>query len=284
MPFMNKIKVIGIPADSQEEFVKFAFISHADKLGFIISKTQVRFPDCTARDMWPEDKYNTYSKIVYVEFEYIAENFIAHGHDRQMQHGEHYIVVCWLDRGKNKLPTGVEVITLSNVIEAVSLPAFNSLAKPEVYVVPYNSKKNKGYLFTIFKSANIFRTNQKLGHQLQLPDGSLIRNLPDGSIIVIYEDKYLVGEFTVEHYEWIEQEPKTKVEKQIYELLSTVNYLPSSKQDPWAKGHIKYNNLFLYSPKVPFSVGLPNELMSSGGIKKIDFNKLKNIRDKTTMI
>ena len=63
-------------------------------------------------------------KRVTVEFEYLSENFISHGHVEQMKDGRNYVLVCYEDNCSilQKLreiynKTNLEVIELKNFIE-----------------------------------------------------------------------------------------------------------------------------------------------------------------------
>jgi hypothetical protein len=258
------------PELGKEEFVRHIFSQYARDLGFEILNIQKAFPDCTAIDL-----RNHGSKKVLIELEYEAQNFVQHGHVDQMVEGETHIVVCWSGKGMSLLPPGVEVIVLSEKqygIEIAEYPEVESITgeKPLYRIIGYNSTMAGGRPFSAFENTRIFRTNIKFKDDI----------LPKGSVIVLYEKGWLIGEMTVSSYVYIEKPPRTEVEKNLYRL---VTYPVTIDEDPvvfdtWLKGHIIYSDFKVYDPPVNFDILGRN--MSRGGSLNLDYDELQMIRGK----
>lgn len=256
------------PEIGKEESVRHLFSVFAERLGFTILNIQKSFPDCTAID-----HRNGRDRIVNIEFEYNAHNFILHRHDRQMDPKQTYIIVCWGRKGD--IPANVEVIVLSEKkfiqFEECPLTDQQDFQKPQYRIIGYNTDVAGGLDFSAFGSTKIFCTNTKFKND----------ELPKGSVIVIYQKGWLIGEFTVSSYIYLERPPKTAYEKKIYELTTypvTVepNPLDFLKEEDWFKGHIIYTDFKLYDPRVDFKKLKLN--MSRGGSIKLSFEKLQMIR------
>jgi hypothetical protein len=256
------------PELGKEEFVRHIFSQYAKDLGFEILNIQKAFPDCTAIDL-----RNHGSKKVLIELEYEAQNFVQHGHVDQMVEGETHIVVCWSGKGISFLPPGVEVIVLSEKqygIEVEEYPDIETVTgeKPLHRIIGYNSTMAGGRPFSAFENTLIFRTNIKFKDD----------TLPKGSVIVLYEKGWLIGEMTVSSYVYIEKPPRTEVEKNLYRL---VTYPVTIDEDPvvfdtWLKGHIIYSDFKVYNPPVNFEI--LERKMSRGGSLNLDFDELQLIR------
>lgn len=259
------------PERGKEEFVRHIFSMFANDLGFEITNIQKSFPDCTAIDCRHEGK-----EQIFVEFEYEAHNFVKHGHDDQMLENERYIVVCWSGKGIDLLPPTVEVIVLSDPkynIEIQEYPYNHSIKseKPLYRIIGYNTNMAGGLSFPHFENTRIFRTNIRFKNKY----------LPKGSVIVLYEKGWLIGEITVEEYIHIDREPKSKYEKELYSLVRypvTIDEAPL-EYDDWLKGHILYTNFKIYDPPVNFNILARN--MSRGGSLNLSFNELQKIRGRS---
>jgi hypothetical protein len=258
------------PEIGKEEFVRHIFSLYAQDLGFEILNIQKAFPDCTAIDRRDNGK-----RKVYIEFEYEAQNFILHGHNGKLDARASYIVVCWSSKGIDLVPTSVEVIVLSEKrygIEISEYPEENleEAEKPLFRIIGYNTEFAAGLPFTYFENVKMFRTNIKFKDNC----------LPRGSVIVLYEKGWLIGEFTVESYFHINKPPKTRSEQRFYELVSfpvTIDNNPL-EFDRWLKGHIIYSDFKVYDPPVNFDILKRN--MSHGGSVNLTFDELQMIRGK----
>ena len=255
------------PDYGKEEFVRHIFSTFAQDLGFEIINIQKSFPDCTAIDRRNGEQIKT-----FIEFEYEAKNFVMHGHAEQMDEGEKYIVVCWAGQGIDQLPANVEVIVLSDPIYKIDIREhpfenINPLRKPLYRIIGYNSNFANGLPFSYFENTCCFRTNIKFKENY----------LPKGSIIILYEKGWLIGEFTVIKYFYIEREPKTRYEKNLYSLVHYPVTIDGSPLDyeVWLKGHIHYSNFKVYDPPVNF--GILNRNMSRGSLN-LTFQELQLIR------
>ncbi|NQT27598.1 hypothetical protein HQ585_19745 [candidate division KSB1 bacterium] len=266
---MKNFPVYIKPEIGKEESVRHLFSVFAEKLGFTILNIQKSFPDCTVID-----NRNNRNKKVYIEFEYEAQNFIIHGHKEQMKPGEEYIVVCWDSKGID-LISNLEVIVLKDIkyIDFKDYVDFENpeIEKPQYRIIGYNTKMAGGLTLSAFENTKIFRTNIMFKDKV----------LPKGSVIILYQKRMLIGEFTVASYVYLEKPPKTKYEKRIYQLTTypvTVDPEPleTLKYDDWLKGHIIYTDFKLYDPEVNFSI--LNRKMSRGQSIILSFDELQIVR------
>jgi hypothetical protein len=256
------------PEIGKEEFVRHLFSLYAGALGFEILNIQKVFPDCTAIDLRDNGK-----KRVYIEFEYEAQNFILHGHREQMAKGANYIVVCWSPKGIDLVPKTVEVMVLSDKRHGIEISEYpeEDLAeaeKPQYRIIGYKTEVAGGLPFAFFENVKMFRTNIKFKGNY----------LPRGTVLVLYEKGWLIGEFTVESYIHIRRPPKTRSERRFYELVSYPVTIDSNplEFDRWLKGHIIYSDFKVYDPPVNFDILKRN--MSHGGSVILTFNELQMIR------
>ena len=108
-PLINFRGLVYSPIN--EQGVVFLFGRILEDLNLYIEEIRIKYPDCVAR------RYTGKGwERVYIEFEYLASNFLLHGHDPK----ECNIIVCWQNdlsaSDKKKLP-GVEIIELRSLIE-----------------------------------------------------------------------------------------------------------------------------------------------------------------------
>lgn len=270
-PIMPKKRITyAKPEIGKEEFVRHLFSMYAGELGFEIVNIQKAFPDCVAIDC----RHNGRKKV-NIELEYEAGNFALHGHDKQMDPDETYLVVCWSPRGIDLIPAGIEVIVLSEdryKIEVADYPADvldgDESDQPLYRVIGFKTAMADEKPFSFFENTRMFRTNIKFKDN----------HLPKGSVIVLYEKGWLIGEFTVEKFIHLERGPETDYEKRLYELISfpvTIDETPLV-YDKWVKGHFLYNHFKVYDPKVNFKILGRN--MSHGGSLNLSFDELQMIR------
>jgi hypothetical protein len=100
-------------APVNEAGVMFAFGVLARRLGFVVKRWQVEYPDCQAvremaRGQWQD---------VNVEVEMYSRNFVAHGHDPKKCD----VIVCWVHNWP-ECPEWIEVVELSKVVEEGKSP------------------------------------------------------------------------------------------------------------------------------------------------------------------
>lgn len=76
-------------APVNENGVIFLFSKVSDDLGFLVESIRSNFPDCECKYKIGENKW----KKGFIEFEYKASNFKAHGHDESKVD----FIVCWVN-------------------------------------------------------------------------------------------------------------------------------------------------------------------------------------------
>ncbi len=262
----KKIIVYAKPEIGQEEFTRHIFSICSKELGYEILNIQKAFPDCTAIDL-------ERNKIVQIELEYEAGNFIAHGHDKQMDKDKEYIVICWNNNGADLVRSlGVDVIVLKEEerlnIEIAEPPEIkeNQIEKPLYKIISYNRKIAYGKEFSEFENVKMFRTNVRLG-----------KYLPKGSVIVLYENPWLIGEFTVVSYHYLEKKPETSYEKELYSLLSYPVTLSADPVKDCTKCHINFTAFKMYDPPVDLFRVLKRK-MTRNGFLKLTYEEYQKIR------
>ena len=94
-----------------EQGVVFLFGRILEDLNLYIEEIRIKYPDCVAR------RYTRKGwERIYIEFEYLASNFIQHNHDPS----ECNMVVCWkndLTNVDKKNLHGIEIVELKSLIE-----------------------------------------------------------------------------------------------------------------------------------------------------------------------
>lgn len=95
-------------APVNEQGVLFLFAIVAERLGFQIEAVQAGFPDCEAKRLVGEGRWQT----VRIEFEYESRNFQLHKHAAEGCD----IIVCWVHNWA-ECPEGIEVIALREEVE-----------------------------------------------------------------------------------------------------------------------------------------------------------------------
>jgi hypothetical protein len=108
-PLINFRGLVYSPIN--EQGVVFLFGRVLEDLNLYIEEIRIKYPDCVAR------RYTGRGwERIYIEFEYVASNFLQHGHDP----AECNMIVCWQDdlsAEDRKRLRGIEVLELSSVIE-----------------------------------------------------------------------------------------------------------------------------------------------------------------------
>lgn len=251
MLLLKKKIIYAKPEIGQEEFTRHIFSIYAQELGFEIINIQKRFPDCTAIDTRGGKR-----KLVDIELEYHAGNFIHHGHLNQLEENETCIVVCWTNQGIKLIPSHIEVIVLSDKQYGfevrdpyLDLPLDEEENDEPLYrVINYVSSQADGKSFDEFERISMFRTNVKFKGNI----------LPKGSVIVLKEGPKLIGEFTVVSYHWLDRQPSNDYEKSLYNLTTypvTINdHYTDGDFKNWTKGHIIYTDFRKYTPVVDASI------------------------------
>lgn len=99
-----------------EQGVVFLFGRILDDLNMYIEEVRIKCPDCVAR------RYTRKGwELVYVEFEYLASNFIVHGHEKDKVD----MIVCWEDdltEEQRKSLSGIEILELKSIINTPEIP------------------------------------------------------------------------------------------------------------------------------------------------------------------
>jgi hypothetical protein len=117
-PLMQDRAVYGDPllmpgmahAPTNEAGVMFAFGVMAPRLGFVVKRWQVAFPDCVAvREM---AKGQWQDQNVEVEFE--SKNFLRHGHDPKKCD----VIVCWVHNWP-ECPEWIEMVEVRKEVEKI---------------------------------------------------------------------------------------------------------------------------------------------------------------------
>jgi hypothetical protein len=96
-------------APVNETGVMFAFGVLAPRLGFVVKRWQVEFPDCQAAREMAKGQWQD----VNVELEMYSRNFLAHGHDPKKCD----VIVCWIH---NWPECPIEVVELSKVVAKIN--------------------------------------------------------------------------------------------------------------------------------------------------------------------
>ncbi|MEG0309196.1 MAG: hypothetical protein RR636_14735 [Clostridium sp.] len=264
---MDKIILTGIPEISKEEFVRDAFSEKSLYFGFRKLHIQKKFPDCTAIDL-----RNGRNKEVFIEFEYLAGNFIHHNHLEKVDPHHDYIVICWLPTGKEKIPSNIEVIVLSeypNVIVHSPDDILKNISPPNVLfkAMGFNPSFVEGKSIDIFSRVSCFVTNNTFKNDY----------LPEDSIVVLYNKKFFIGEFRVLNYIRLPRKPQSDYEKILYNLLSyPITFIKNITEKDYYKSFIAFDNFRKYPLQVPCSI--LNINLSNGGATNLSYNDIQTIR------
>jgi hypothetical protein len=97
-------------APVNEAGVMFAFGVMARRLGFMVKRWQVEFPDCQAVREMAKGQWQD----VNVEVEMYSRNFVTHGHDPKKCD----VIVCWIHNWP-ECPEWIEVVELSKEVERI---------------------------------------------------------------------------------------------------------------------------------------------------------------------
>jgi hypothetical protein len=97
-------------APVNETGVMFAFGVLAPRLGFVVKRWQVEFPDCQAAREMAKGQWQD----VNVEVEMYSRNFVAHKHDPKKCD----VIVCWIHNWP-ECPEWIEVVELSKEVEKI---------------------------------------------------------------------------------------------------------------------------------------------------------------------
>lgn len=268
---MDKIILYGIPEISKEEFVRDSFSENFLNLGFKKLHIQKKFPDCYAIDL-----RNDRNIEVYIEFEYEAGNFIKHHHINQMEKDKRYIVMCWLPTGKEKIPSDIEVIILSEYprIEVLSPDEVkNNIIIPNVLykAIGFDPSFVEGKSVDIFNKVSCFITDNVFKGDF----------LPKGSIITLFHKNYFIGEFTVQKYTKLDRPPNTDYEINLYNILSfPITYVKDLKDEmKYFTSFITFTKFQKYMPQVPCAILNKN---LSHGVTNLEYKDIQNIRSYRT--
>ena len=190
-----------------------------EETGVIMAFTKIHkelgFPDLVPSSArgFDIDSISYKGTYVTVEFEYLSENFIKHGHVEKMKEKNKYVVVCWEDNCKllQKVPNLYEVIELKDKIKIVKDIEKNNIENEEVkyMLLSYNPDNADKKDFSDWKYSNCYRCNNKFSND----------HIPAGSKILFVRKGYLIGGCTVVRYEKIKR-PINDNEWMIYKQLT----------------------------------------------------------------
>lgn len=188
---------------------------------------------------------------VTLEFEYLSSNFIAHGHQNQMEDKKKYVIVCWEDdcsiktllmnKYKRTIYEVIEVRKYVNIKKDLLPP--NKTEDPKYVILSYNPYNADCLDFGEWSFSNCYRVTTSSRTPKFAGD-----SLPPGSKILFYHKGYIIGGCTVVRYEVID-EPQTEREWELYSKLT--NYpitlfnmnVEEIKKD-YSRGHIFYIDFF----------------------------------------
>ena len=217
-------------------------------------------------------------KRVTVEFEYLSENFISHGHVEQMKDGRNYVLVCYEDNCSilQKLreiynKTNLEVIELKNFIEIKQDIVSDNEDSIEYIVLNYNPYM-AGLPIDSWKSANVYGINAQFSNN----------HITAGSKILFKQGDFIVARCEVvkyETYETPQNDNEWRLLQNLYNYpLGLYNLTLEEVKENMAHGYIFYDSFTTFDErKVSFSKALPNRNMGHQGMIKItreDYYKL----------
>lgn len=211
---------------------------------------------------------------VTLEFEYLSENFILHGHQNNMNDDRKYVVVCWEDNiglvTKLNEEYGkylYDIIEMRKYVNVkIDINEEDACEEPKYVVLSYNPEKADKLDFGEWAFTNCFRTSTSIYTPKFAGD-----ILPPGSKILFYQNGYIVGGFTVVRYEVID-EPKTKREWELYAKLTNYpitlfNMSIEEHKEYYSRGHIFYTDFFdIRDFKVKLSNFIDKKMSNHGKI------------------
>lgn len=256
----------------EEAGVVMAFAKLHEDLGF------PKLVPSSARGFDIDDIEYKNGERVTVEFEYLSENFIQHGHVEQMKEGRNYVLICYEDNCNiirkvrdiyNK--TNLELIELKNYIEIKQDIATSNNESLEYIVLNYNPYI-AGLPIESWKSANVYGLDAHFANNSIVP----------GSKILFKQGDYIVAECEVVKYE-IYEKPQSdnewKLLRSLYNYpLGLYNLSLEEVKESFARGYIFYDNFSIFDKRrISFSTTLSEKKMSNHGMIKItkdEYNKL----------
>jgi hypothetical protein len=218
-------------------------------------------------------------KRVTIEFEYLSENFINHGHAEKMKYGRNYIVICYEDNCKiiervrkeyNK--TNLELIELKKFIQVKQEKILEDDNAIEYIVLNYNPDNADKIAINEWSKTNMYGVNAKFKNDHIVP----------GSKILFKQGNYIVAACEVVRYEMFDK-PKTKNEWKLFQCLHNyplgISNLSLEDADKYfGRGYIFYDEFITFDErKVSFKETLPDRNMGRQGMIKItkeEYDKL----------
>lgn len=256
----------------EEAGVVMAFSKLHEELGF------PKLVPSSARGFDIDDIEYKNGERVTVEFEYLSENFILHGHVEKMKEGRNYILVCYEDncniiKRVRELyqKTNLELIELKNYIEIKQDIISENNNSLEYIVLNYNPYVAQMPIIS-WKSANVYGINAQFANNHIVP----------GSKILFKQGDYIVAECEVVKYETYDK-PQNDNEWKLLQCLynyplGIYNLTLDEVKQSFARGYIFYDNFFTFDRRpVSFSETLPDRKMGNQGMIKItkdEYNKL----------
>lgn len=260
---MEKVELYGSIKEEAGVVMIFAMIHK--QLGF------PKLIPSSARGFDIDDIEYKNGKRVTVEFEYLSENFINHGHAEKMKDGRNYIVICYEDNCKiiervrkeyNK--TNLELIELKKFIQIKQEKILEDDNAIEYIVLSYNPGNADKMSINEWSKTNVYGLNAKFKNNHIVP----------GSKILFKQGNYIVASCEVVRYEVFEK-PKTKNEWKLFQSLLNYplgisNLSFDELNNYFGRGYIFYDEFITFDErKVSFKDTLPNRKMGIQGMIKI---------------
>ena len=210
---------------------------------------------------------------VTVEFEYLSENYINHGHILKMENDKYYVIICYEDNcnvikrlRKEFNKTNVEVIELKNYIEVKNDTFNREVNDIEYFVLNYNPYYAAGLSINEWANTNVYGLNAQFKNN----------HIEPGSKILFKQGDYIVAKCEVVRYETFERPTTEKELHLLYNLLSypigIFNLSIEELKENLGRGYIFYDDFVIFSErKVSFKNTLPDKKMSQSG--KINITK-----------
>lgn len=249
----------------EEAGVVMAFTKLHKELGF------PKLVPASARGFDIDDIEYKNGMRVTVEFEYLSDSFIAHGHVEKMKDTRTYILVCYEDNcnvleqvRKIYHKTNLELIELKNYIEIKQEKIIENDETIEYIVLNYNPINADKRSISEWCKTNVYGLNAQFKGNHIVP----------GSKILFKQDDLIVAACEVVRYETFEK-PTTENEWKLFRCiinypLGLANLSNEELKEYFGRGYIFYDEFTVFQDrKVSFKATLPNRKMSYDGMIKI---------------
>jgi len=165
-----------------EQGVVFLFGRVLEDLNLYIEEIRIKYPDCVAR------RYTGKGwERIYIEFEYMASNFITHKHDP----AECNMIVCWQDDlspAQRTALKGIEIVELSTLIEELENKPIEEPGK-----IDKKSEYDIEHHFKVKKVAkNVRQLYEKLDAQIKAIDDQIFNKFAKTAVTYYSPQKNFV--------------------------------------------------------------------------------------------